>query len=52
MANKRKRKNTQRGMHRKMISGKKPMSDEEKEARKKIKETQREENKARLSKKN
>jgi hypothetical protein len=47
----RKRKNTQRGMHRKMISGRKPMSTQEKEARKKKKEIQREENKARLAKK-
>ena len=51
MANPRKRRNTQRGMHRKMISGRKPMSTQEKEARKKIKEAQREDNKARLAKK-
>jgi hypothetical protein len=51
MANKRIKKHKHRGMHKKMLSGKKPMSEEQKEARKKMKEKQREENKARLAQK-
>jgi hypothetical protein len=39
---KRVRNNKQRGMHKKMITGKKPMSTERKAERKKISETQRE----------
>ena len=38
---KRVRKGTQRKMHKRMVTGKKPMSAEQKEARKKIRETQR-----------
>ncbi len=52
MGNKRRPKaNKQRGMNRRLARGKKPMSAEEKEARKKMKEKQREENKARVAKK-
>ncbi len=48
---KRVRKNKQRGMFKKMISGKKPMSPERKMELKKIKENQRAENKENASKK-
>lgn len=51
MAHKRKRKNSQRGMHKKMITGKKPMSDEAKLAQKKNKEKIKELNKKKLVKK-
>jgi hypothetical protein len=40
---KRVRKNKQRGMHKKMLTGKKPMSEERKKELKKRKETQKEE---------
>jgi len=45
MAKKRIRRNKQRNMHKRKIVGKKPMSSEQKEERKKIRETQRETNK-------
>jgi hypothetical protein len=51
MANKRKRKNSQRGMHKKMITGKKPMCEEEKLAQKKNSERIKELNKKKLAKK-
>ncbi len=41
MAQKRIRRNKQRNMHKRMIVGKKPMSAEQKEIRKKIREAQR-----------
>ncbi|MDP3966025.1 MAG: hypothetical protein Q8Q04_00665 [archaeon] len=50
MAKKRLRKNKQQGMRRRLSSGKKPMPPQEKEARKKRIEAQREENKLRLAK--
>ena len=48
---KRVRKNTQRKMHKRRITGKKPMSAEQKELRKKQKETDRERTKKDLEKK-
>jgi hypothetical protein len=51
MANKRKRKNSQRGMHKKMITGKKPMSKEAKLAQKKNTEKIKELNIKKLDKK-
>lgn len=38
---KRLKKHKQRGMHKRMTTGKKPMSEETKEARRKVKEAQR-----------
>ena len=50
MSNKRRvKKNKQRGMHRRLKTGKKPMSPEQKEARKKMIEAQRAANLERLS---
>ena len=52
MGNKRRqRKGKQRGMHRKMRTAKKPMSEEQKAERKKIQETDRVRSKADLEKK-
>ncbi len=51
MARRRLKDHKQRGMKRRMISGKKPMSEEEKAIRKKTSEAQRAETKARLAKK-
>ena len=48
---KRIRRNTQRNMHKRMITGKKPMGTEQKEARKKIREAQKAASKAALEKK-
>lgn len=48
---KRVRKNKQRGMFKKQITGKKPMSSEQKAERKKISETQREASKTVVKKK-
>ena len=48
---KRIRKNTHRGMHKRMIRGKKPMTTELKEAQKKMREADREATKADLAKK-
>ncbi len=50
MAKKRLRDHKQQGMNRRRISGRKPMSKEEKEARKKRSEAQRIENRERLAK--
>ena len=52
MAKKRLRRHKHQAMRRRLASGKKPMSTQEKEARKKKSEVQRGENKARLAKEN
>jgi len=49
MATKRKAHNKQRGMHRRMITGKKPMTVEQKEANKKARAEQSARDKARIA---